>query len=215
MTLMTSFAQTARDIAVMAGHACHGRRRSRAVSLRPGERHVRCLARQPNIQQPNEIELRGEEHMRRFIFAIVCVVSALTSVSGCERSPEQARALVEVQRASWARELGGIKEQHAILATRFQQQAAGADTSPAARRLRAVLDGARQSLVDVQNQLEQAATRMEQAARRNDQAGARVLDEESVRAREYLQSLREQLTAATQQFEEFSRSETEAKEASL
>ena len=151
----------------------------------------------------------------RFVFVVVGVVSALTSVSGCERSPEQAHALVEAQRASWARELGGIKEQQAILATRLQQQGAAAGTSPAALRMRAVLDGARQSLVDVQNQLDQAATRMEQAARRNDQAGAQVLEEESVRAREYLQSLREQLTAASKQFEEFSRSGTEAKEASL
>jgi hypothetical protein len=151
----------------------------------------------------------------RFTLAILGVITALTSVSGCERSPEQARALVEAQRASWTRELGGIKEQQAILATRFEQQSAGAGASPAALRVRAVFDGARQSIIDVQSQLDQAATRMEQAARRNDRAGAQVLDEESVRAREYLQSLREQLTAATQQLEEFSHRETEAKAASL
>jgi len=78
-----------------------------------------------------------------------------------------------------------------------------------------MIDGARQSIVDVQRQLDQAATRMEQAARRNDRAGEQALDEESLLARQYLQSLGEQLTAAAQQFEQFSRHETESKASSL
>jgi hypothetical protein len=142
---------------------------------------------------------------------MVGVVIALTGLGGCERSPEQARALVEARRASWERELGGIKEQHAILAARYQQQPGVAGGSAAALRLRAAVDGARQSIIDVKSQLDQAATRMEQAARRNDSAGEQTLEEESVRARAYLQALGEQLTVAAHQLEEFSRSEAGAK----
>ena len=63
--------------------------------------------------------------------------------------------------------------------------------------------------------LDQAATRMEQAARRNDRVGDGALDEECLRARQYLETLGEQLTVAAEQVEEFSRGETAAKEKSL
>jgi len=148
-------------------------------------------------------------------FVVLALAAFGAGVGGCERSPEQARAVVEARRASWARDLGGLKEQQALLAVRFEQQQAGGGGSAATLRLRAMIDGARQSIVDVQRQLDQAATRMEPAARRNDRAGEQALDEESLLARQYLQSLGEQLTAAAQQFEQFSRHETESKASSL
>jgi len=157
---------------------------------------------------------RGVGRPLSFVFVVTLTVIG-AGASGCERSPEEARALVDARRASWARELGGMKEQQAILAARFEQQRAGADNSAAALRLRAVIEGARQSIVDVQSQLDQAATRMEQAARRNDRVGDGALDEECLRARQYLETFGEQLTVAAEQVEEFSRGETAAKEKSL
>jgi hypothetical protein len=83
---------------------------------------------------------------------------------------------------------------------------------PAALRTRAVLDGARQSIADVESQLAQAEARMEQAIRRGGEAGQRSIDEESAKARSYLQALAEQLGAATRQLEDLSRNEAETKQ---
>jgi hypothetical protein len=141
---------------------------------------------------------------------LVCLGLAALAV-GCERSAEASRALVAERRASWSRELAGIKEQQSALATRL----GGAGQGPAAQRTRAVLDGARQSITDVENQLAQAQQRMEQAIRRGGEDGRRAIDDESARARDYLQALGEQLVAAAQQLEEFSRSEDETKQKSL
>ena len=134
--------------------------------------------------------------------------------AGCERSAEASRAVVAERRASWAREIAGIKAQQAALAARLGQQGAGSAGGPAAVRTRAVLDGARQSIADVESQLAQAEARMEQAIRRSGEAGQHAIDDESVKARAYLQALGEQLGAAAQQLDDLSRSEDEPKQQS-
>jgi hypothetical protein len=140
------------------------------------------------------------------------VVIALLSGVGCERSAEASRAIVAERRASWGREIAGIKEAHAALAARLGGQGSGLSGGPAALRTRAVLDGARQSIADVESQLAQAEARMEQAIRRGGEAGQRSIDEESAKARSYLQALAEQLGAATRQLEDLSRNEAETKQ---
>ena len=52
----------------------------------------------------------------------VGIVLSLTVVAGCNRGVEAARAMIAERQASWARQLGGIKEQHAILAARLGVQ---------------------------------------------------------------------------------------------
>jgi len=74
-----------------------------------------------------------------------------------------------------------------------------------------VLDGARQSIADVEIQLAQAANRVEQAIRRGGQAGEQAIDEESIRARGYLQGLGDQLSTAARQLDVLATSDEEAK----
>lgn len=158
------------------------------------------------------------KHRGRFVdwrpAAILGILIALGSAAGCERSAEASRALAAERRASWSRELGGIKEQHAALVARLGQRGTDPNCSPATRRTRAVLDGLRQSITDVESQFAQAEPRMEQVLRRGGDVGQRSLDDESARARSYLQALGEQLVATAQQIEELSRSEDEAKQQS-
>lgn len=140
------------------------------------------------------------------VLAVVVVVGA-----GCERSAEASRAVVAERRASWSREIAGIKQQQAALAARLGPQRTGAASGPATLRTRAVLDGARQSITDVESQLAQAEARMELAIRRGGEAGQHAIDDESVKARGYLQALGEQLAAAARQVDDLSRNEDEAK----
>jgi len=142
------------------------------------------------------------------------LAAALIAGTGCERNTEAARALIAERRASWAREIAGIKEQHAALAARLGARGAGAIDRPADQRMHAVLDGARQSIVDVESQLSQAQTRMEQAIRRGGEAGQRAIDEESVKARGYMQALGEQLVTAAKQLDDLSKSEDKTQQPS-
>jgi len=82
-------------------------------------------------------------------------------------------------------------------------------------RARAVVDGTRQSITDVESQLAQAEGRMEQAVRRGGDAGERAIEEESVKARGYLQALGEELVEATQQLDQFSRTADESQKQAL
>jgi hypothetical protein len=147
--------------------------------------------------------------------ATLGVAISLAWAAGCDRSAEASRAVVAARRASWAREIGGMREQQAALAARLSEQGTGSNAGPAALRTRAVLDGARQSIADVERQLAQADGRMEQAIRRGGEAGQHSIDDESANARGYLTALGEQLAAAARQLDGFSRSEAEASSSHL
>jgi len=141
---------------------------------------------------------------RRVLAAGLCVAIGVLSAGGCERSAESSRALIAARRASWAREIAGIKEQHAALEARLGGQAAGPGAGPAEQRARAVLAGVRQSIDDVETQLAQAETRMQRAVGESGESGERAIDEESVKARSYLQALSDGIAAAAQQLEQMS-----------
>ena len=144
------------------------------------------------------------------LLPIVAIV--LAWVAGCERGGEASRAVLAERRASWAREIAGLKSQHEVLAARLEgRPGAGAGASAADRRMRAVLDGTRQSIADVESQFAQAGGRVDQAIGRGSQAGERALEEESSRARSYLQKLGEQLGAVARQVDEHARTDDEAK----
>jgi hypothetical protein len=137
------------------------------------------------------------------------VVALAWAATGCQQSAEVARAQIAERRASWAREIAGIKEQNAALLARLGGRGVGSGASAAAVRMRATLDGGRQSIADVENQLAQAATRMEEATRRGGRAAEQAIEEESVRVRGYLQALGEQLGATARQLDEFGNQDTE------
>lgn len=131
--------------------------------------------------------------------AALSVVIAIGITAGCEQGADFLRASLAQRRDSWSRELSGLKEQQAALAARLDERLGTSRGGPAAMRTRAVLDGARQSIVDVDNQLQQAGTRLEQAIRRGGDSGEKALDDESALARGYLQGLGQQLGAVAQQ----------------
>ena len=149
---------------------------------------------------------------RAGLLPIVAIV--LAAVAGCERGGEASRAVLAERRASWAREIAGLKAQHEVLATRLEGRPApgeGAGAAASERRMRAVLDGARQSIADVESQFAQAEGRVDQAIGRGSQAGERALEEESARARSYLQALGQQLGAVARQADERARTDDETK----
>jgi hypothetical protein len=141
--------------------------------------------------------------MRNGAAALGVLIALAIAVGGCERSAEVSRAVLAQRRDSWSRELAGLREQHAALAARIDDRA-GAARGPEVIRTRAVLEGSRQSIVDVENQLQQTETRLEEAIRRGDSA-EKAIDQESALARGYLQGLGEQLGAAARQVDVLAR----------
>lgn len=119
---------------------------------------------------------------------------------GCDQSAEVSRAVLAQRRDLWSRELARLRERHAALAARLDDQF-GAARGAEEMRTRAVLDGARQSIVDIEKHLRQAETRIEQAIRRGGDSGEKAIDQESALAREYLQGLDEQLGTAARQID--------------
>jgi hypothetical protein len=79
--------------------------------------------------------------------------------------------------------------------------------------MRATVGGARQSIADVEGQLRQAEGRIEQAIGRGGAAGQKALDDESVLARDYLQSLGAQIAATGRQLDEFAQNDDGTKQA--
>jgi hypothetical protein len=138
------------------------------------------------------------------------VVVALTATVGCDWGAEASRALLAERRDSWTRELAGLKAQHAALAGRVDGRVASG--APAERRTRAVLDGARQSIADVEGQLRQAETRAEEGIRRGGAAGEKSIEAESAQARRYLQALAQQLGAAARQVDRLAWGEGESRQ---
>lgn len=131
---------------------------------------------------------------------ILLVAFGGLSLAGCQKDGEMARELVKARQAEWSSDLGALGHQQAELRARFGELprlAPGSDLaeSNARRQAAAVLDGNRQSLLDVQIQMHQAGARVEQAATRGDEAGRQAVDDESARIATYLQTLRGQLAA--------------------
>jgi hypothetical protein len=131
--------------------------------------------------------------------AVLGVAIALVAAVGCEQGADAQRAMLAQHRSSWTREIAGLKELHAALAARLNERLGGARGGPAGTRARAVIDGARQSIVDVENELDQAATRIDQAIRHGGDSGEKALKEESARARGYLQGLHDQIGGGARQ----------------
>jgi hypothetical protein len=117
--------------------------------------------------------------------------------ASCERDADSVRAALAARQASWARQLEGIKAQHAALADRLQRQPASpANASPATLRMRARLEGARQSLTDVEIQRRQIDQQIEQALTQGGDAAEKALEEVSARMNGYFEGLTADVTAA-------------------
>ncbi len=126
--------------------------------------------------------------------------------AGCERDADSVRTALALRQDSWARQLESIKAQHSALTERFQRQPASrADVSPAVLRMRARLDGARQSLADVEIQRRQIDQRIEQALSRGGDAAEKALEEVIAVMNGYFEGLTADLTAAGSELGELSK----------
>ena len=83
---------------------------------------------------------------------------------GCERSADGAKALLISRQSDWGRSVVTLQQQEVVLRERFDHlrasPSAGVGLAVAART-RAVLDGSRQSLVDVGTEIRQVGSRFD------------------------------------------------------
>jgi hypothetical protein len=126
---------------------------------------------------------------------------------GCQSNGDAVRAELVAQQGSWGRELAALKVKHGALKQRFNDliSTPGALTgaSPMETRMRVTLDGAGQSLVDVEGQVRQVGPRVEEAIGKGREAGERALASERGRLTAELQALSADLTTAGKELDEF------------
>lgn len=143
------------------------------------------------------------------VFIGVVFVTGLAA--GCERDGESLRAQLAARQASWEQQIGAIKAQHAALKERFERKIAAANapeaTSPAAMRMRVVVDGTRQSLVDVEMQMRQVGPRLEEEIRRGGDAAEKLLEAETGRMNDYLQGMAADIGALGRGLDDFGNAE--------
>jgi hypothetical protein len=136
----------------------------------------------------------------------VCVAVIGIALAGCQHDVERLRLELTARQASWDRQLGTIKAEHASLKERFGREIGNtgvAATNPAALRARATIDGLRQSIADVEIQARQVGPRLEEATTHGSDAAEKLLEQESARMNGTFQALVADLAATTQQVNDF------------
>ncbi|MES1208870.1 MAG: hypothetical protein ABUS79_23270, partial [Pseudomonadota bacterium] len=124
------------------------------------------------------------------------------------------RAELGVQRTSWQRQLDTARAQQAALRDRFGRQrplaigAQGASGQAAATRLAAALDGAAQSVVDLDSQQRQIGDQVEAAIAKGTEEGRHALDGARERMNEQLSALAADGAALIAEVDNFGRSES-------
>jgi hypothetical protein len=137
------------------------------------------------------------------LVALMCFLGG-----GCRNNADTARMALAARQASWDRELALLRAQQAALRDRLGRQAsAGAE-----RSVRAALDGVGQSLVDVENQMQQMEPRLEQVIDHGGDTNERV-EQDCALMDGYLQALAANLTSAGTQVDEAGQRSAKAKAA--
>jgi hypothetical protein len=114
----------------------------------------------------------------------------------CRSSDDVIRAALAAETAGWQRELRTLADRHAALAVRVPPPGR---EGPGDRRLRATLDGFRQSMADVNGQMRQIAPRVEQALKQTPATAQTTLEKEAALMDSYLRGLAADLNSAEQQ----------------
>jgi hypothetical protein len=129
------------------------------------------------------------------------------AIARCNNANDVLRQELRAEQASWERELATLKAQQVVLKERFDRQSGAIVVNPGAvpvaqLRLRAILDGARQSAVDVELETRQSAARAEQAIARSSDEGEKSLTREREQMRTYLQGLTSQVATAGRELDD-------------
>jgi chromosome segregation ATPase len=136
---------------------------------------------------------------------LICAMTSCTSAS------DGLRQELKNDQASWERQVAILKAEQAVLRERFDRQSSNrvahpGEIQPAELRLRAVLEGARQSAVDVELEARQSAARAEQAIARGADEGEKSLTREREQMRTYLQGLTSQVATAGRDLDDLANS---------
>jgi hypothetical protein len=137
---------------------------------------------------------------------VVCAcLGTLSVLTGCERGADGVHAALSARQSGWHRDLENVKAQVAGLRHRFPATATA--LAPQTLRIRAVLDGADQSVADIDRQATEVAASVDAASLHGASAGEQALEEGSTRMNEYLRALAADVAAAGRQVDEFDTNE--------
>lgn len=133
---------------------------------------------------------------------VLCAwLGTLSVLAGCERGADGVHSALSARQSGWHRDLENVKAQVAGLRHRFPATATA--HAPQTLRIRAVLDGADQSVADIERQVTEVASSVDAASVHGASAGEQALEAGSTRMNEYLRGLAEDVAAAARQVDEF------------
>ena len=142
--------------------------------------------------------------MTRRTSAWALLVAAL--VASCERDAESLRSQLVAKQAAWERQVGSLRAIQSSMQERFERQppaavtVAGGVSAPHAR-VRAILDGSRQSLADLHLLIRNASSRLEPEIAGGGEASESALEAEAARLGGLLQQLSGQLTSISHELD--------------
>jgi hypothetical protein len=132
---------------------------------------------------------------------------AVWPVLACQHGVDASRSMLVARHSGWERTVSTLQQQHAALEHRFGGLTHQGDAPAFEAQTRATLDGARQSLADLDVQIGQVDGRFDRgvaAGERPDQ----VADREVGRVEGYLQAVSAQLVETGRQLDAVERIET-------
>lgn len=157
--------------------------------------------------------MRPHGRVLRSVPAFLLTISVALAVVGCQSGADGLRAELSTQQTSWRHELETLRAQQASLRERFGRQrpavmaALGASGQAAAARLQAALDGAAQSVVDLESQERQAAEQVETAVAAGTEQGRHALDGARERVNPQVAALSTDVTALIAEVDNFGKLE--------
>jgi hypothetical protein len=139
----------------------------------------------------------GKQDLKRAI----TVAAAIGLVTGCQDGGEGTAGLAKARQAEWTREIVGLTQQRLVLSERLAAKTATRAPAPGRElaeraHAHALVEGSRQSLVDLERDVRQTVLGIEAVAARENAAASVLLNQESARINETLQMLRQQLASA-------------------
>ena len=137
---------------------------------------------------------------------VVCAwLGTLSFLTACERGTDGVHAALSGRQSGWHRDLENVRAQLAQLRQRFPATARA--VAPQNLRIRAALDGADQSVADIDRQVTEVAASVDAASVHGASAAEQALEQGSTRMNDYLSALASDVAAAGRQLDEFETNE--------
>jgi hypothetical protein len=142
----------------------------------------------------------------RFSSVLIAPIAASVLLTACERDPDSLRAQLTAKQASWEGRISSLRALQTTMQERFERQprpavAAAGGVSAPHQRVRAILDGSRQSLADIHLQIRDVGSRLEPDLVRGGDAADKALETETARIGTLLQQMSGQLASVGQELD--------------